>query len=467
MTIQNAKNISSFKNSKNELTKKKLSLFDLVAVAVGLVLSQGVMVIILQGFGISGMSFFIPLIIGFILAMTYAASFAELALLIPKNGSISNYSLVATGHLPAMLSVFCGYVVVAMFATSAELILIDEVLQQILNIQVPYFLIGFVTLAIFTGLNLLRIDIFSKVQNTIAFVMVGLLMLLGLSALGGVIFPHKEVVNFSLSFDMETISLVALAFWGFVGVEFVVPMIEESKSAEKNIPKSMYLGLIIIFMTISLYGIGALYYLPQGDLANSLVPHIEYATAVFGQPGLIFIAIGAIFATCSTLNSTLAALPRMLQGMAKNKQVLPIFSQVSKKNNVPWVGVLFIALIIALPMLFAKSEADLIKVLLSAACISWLIAYVIAHVNVIVLRQRYPNLARPYKSPFYPLPQVIGIAGMIFAIIYAAPTPELQTQIFSWAGIVIGIVMVVSILWIKFGIKKQLFKPEPIEDLLK
>ena len=467
MTIQNAKNISSFKNSTNEVTKKKLSLFDLVAVAVGLVLSQGVMVLILQGFGISGISFFIPLIIGFILAMTYAASFAELALLIPKNGSISNYSLVATGHLPAMLSVFCGYVVVAMFATSAELILIDEVLQQILNIQVPYFLIGFVTLAIFTGLNLLKIDIFSKVQNTIAFVMVSLLMLLGLSALGGVMFPHKEVVNFSLSFDMETISLVALAFWGFVGVEFVVPMIEESKSAEKNIPKSMYVGLVIIFMTISLYGIGALYYLPQGDLANSLVPHIEYATAVFGQPGLIFIAIGAIFATCSTLNSTLAALPRMLQGMAKNKQVLPIFSQVSKKNNVPWVGVLFIALIIALPMLFAKSEADLIKVLLSAACISWLIAYVIAHVNVIVLRQRYPNLARPYKSPFYPLPQVIGIAGMIFAIIYAAPTPELQTQIFSWAGIVIGIVMVVSILWIKFGIKKQLFKPEPIEDLLK
>ena len=467
MTKKNVKNISGLKNSKNEVGRKKLSLFDLVAIAVGLVLSQGVMVIILQGFGISGMSFFIPLLIGFILAMTYAASFAELALLIPKNGSISNYSLVATGHLPAMLSVFCGYVVVAMFATSAELILIDEVLQHILNIQVPYYLIGFTTLAIFTGLNLLKIDIFSKVQNTIAFVMVSLLMLLGLSALGGVVFPHKEAVDFSFNFDMETVSLVALAFWGFVGVEFVVPMIEESKSAEKNIPRSMYLGLVIILMTISLYGIGALYYLPQGDLANSLVPHIEYATAVFGQPGLIFIAIGAVFATCSTLNSTLAALPRMLQGMAKNKQVLPIFSRVSKKNRVPWVGVLFIALTIALPMLFAKSEADLIKVLLSAACISWLIAYVIAHINVIVLRSRYSGLARPYKAPFYPLPQVIGIVGMIFAIIYAAPTPELQVQIFSWAGVVIGVVMVVSILWIKFGIKKQLFKPEPIEDLLK
>lgn len=466
MTIHKDLNIKMLKTKINISGKKTLSLFDLVAVAVGLVLSQGVMVIILQGFGLSGISFFIPLAIGFLLAMTYAASFAELAMLIPRNGSISNYSLVATGHLPAMLSVFCGYVVVAMFAVSAELILIDQVLQQILNIKVSYFAIGFITLFIFTALNLFKIDIFSKVQNILAFTMVVLLLLLGCSAMSGMFYPHSQVVNFNLMFDKETVALVALAFWGFVGVEFVVPMVEEAKDAAKNIPKSMYIGLVIIFMTISLYGIGALYYLPQEQLANSLIPHIEYATAVFGQPGLMIIAVGAIFATCSTLNTTLAALPRMLQGMAQNKQVLPIFARVTKHSNVPWIGVLFIAAIIAIPMFFSHSEEEVIKILLSAACISWLIAYVIAHINVVVLRKRYPTLVRPYKSPFYPLPQVLGIIGMVFAIIYAAPTPELQSKIFTWAGIVIGLVMVVSILWIKLGIKKQLFKPEPIEENL-
>ena len=148
MTGQNNKHGRSFIHHAKTVSEKKLTLFNLIAIAVGLVLSQGVMVIILQGFGLSGISFFIPLIIGFFLAISYATSFAELALLVPKSGSISDYSLVATGHLPAMLSVFCGYILVAMFAVSAELILIDDVIRKIFKLDVPYFGIGFIILFI-------------------------------------------------------------------------------------------------------------------------------------------------------------------------------------------------------------------------------------------------------------------------------------------------------------------------------
>lgn len=198
-----------------------------------------------------------------------------------------------------------------------------------------------------------------------------------------------------------------------------------------------------------------------------MTPHIEYATAVFGPTGLLFIAIGALFATLSTLNATLAALPRMLQGMASNKQVLSIFARVNQKNNVPWVGVVFVAVIIMIPMLFSQSETEVIKVLLTAACISWLIAYVIAHINVIVLRKRYPQMTRPYKAPFYPFLQIIGIIGMVLTIFYAVPTPDLRVKIFTWVGVVIGFTTIISILWIKLVMKRHLFQPESIESLTK
>lgn len=467
MIGQNNKHGHSLINHAKTLNEKKLTLFNLIAIAVGLVLSQGVMVIILQGFGLSGISFFIPLMIGFFLAISYATSFAELALLVPKSGSISDYSLVATGHLPAMLSVFCGYILVAMFAVSAELILIDDVIRKIFKLDIPYFGIGFIILFISVGLNLLKIDIFSKVQNTVAFVMVVLLLLLGIFAITGWFYPHTQVIDHHIEFDRNTVALVALAFWGFVGVEFVVPMIEESKNASKNIPRAMYIGLSTIFITISLYGLGALFFLPQDHLVNSLTPHIEYATAVFGPTGLLFIAVGALFATLSTLNATLAALPRMLRGMAVNKQVLTIFAQVNQKNNVPWVGVLFVAAIIMIPMLLSQRETEVIKVLLTAACISWLIAYVIAHINVIVLRQRYPQMSRPYKAPFYPFFQIIGIIGMVLTIFYAVPTSDLRIKIFTWVGIVIGMTTIMSILWIKLAMKQQLFQPQSIENLMK
>ncbi len=57
MTGQNNKHGRSFIHHEKTVSEKKLSLFNLIAIAVGLVLSQGVMVIILQGFGLSGISF--------------------------------------------------------------------------------------------------------------------------------------------------------------------------------------------------------------------------------------------------------------------------------------------------------------------------------------------------------------------------------------------------------------------------
>jgi len=80
-----------------------------------------------------------------------------------------------------------------------------------------------------------------------------------------------------------------------------------------------------------------------------------------------------------------------------------------------------------------------------------------------VLRRRYPNIKRPFKTPLYPLPQVIGIAGMLYAIWYASPAPEMTVQVFSIAGGVLLAGCVIAAIWVKFVMKKGLFEPEPAE----
>lgn len=64
-------------------SRKKLGLTALLAVAIGLVVSQGVMVLMLQGVGIAGLGFIVPLGLAYLLALSYACSFSELALMIP------------------------------------------------------------------------------------------------------------------------------------------------------------------------------------------------------------------------------------------------------------------------------------------------------------------------------------------------------------------------------------------------
>ncbi|MFN3770924.1 MAG: APC family permease [Ectopseudomonas guguanensis] len=450
-------------------SRARLGLGALLAVAIGLVVSQGVMVLMLQGAGIAGLGFLIPLTLAFFLALTYVMSFSELALMIPRAGSLSSYTEVALGHFPAILATFSGYVVVAMFALSAELLLLDLIIAEVYPGVFPSMSIAYGVLILFTLLNLLGIDLFARLQSALALIMVIVLLALGLTAMTGS--GSQPALTQALTHDWNplgagVLTLVALAIWGFVGAEFVCPLVEESKQPERNIPWSMMLGVGVIFVTIALYSIGALFYVPQEELAGAALPHYLFATALLGEGGKIFLVIAAVTATCSTLNTSLAAIPRMLFGMAVNGQAFPQFKQLSKRFNTPWVAVLFVAAITGAPVLLMGDDPGTIGLLLLAAAIAWLLAYIICHLDVIALRRRYPDLARPFKTPFYPLPQLLGIAGMLVSIYYVSPSPEMTASIFYSAGAVLGLVSLIAVLWIKLVMRKPLFTPEPLEQVL-
>ncbi|MCR8923151.1 APC family permease [Dasania sp. GY-MA-18] len=454
---------------KKDSFKRTLGFKALLAVAIGLVVSQGVMVIMLQGAGFAGLGFFIAMAIGYLLAVSYVFSFSELALMFPRAGTLSTYTEVAIGHFPAIVSVFSGYVVVAMFATSAELVLIDLLLEHLFPGLIPPYVVAFGMLLLFTLLNIKGVDIFAKLQSVLAYTMILFLLLIGgVASYGGIAEPQAGI-NLTENINpmgIGVLSLVALAVWGFVGAEFVCPLVEETKQPEKNVPRSMLAGVSIIFVIYILYCLGAMLFVPGETLASAALPHLEFVKAVFGEQGLVFLTVAAITATCSTVNTSLAAVPRMIYGMAHNGQTFSAFKTLHKKYQTPWIAIVFIAAVTGLPILIYGRNADAILLLLTGAAISWLVAYIIAHVDVIVLRYRLPNQSRPFKTPFYPLPQILGIAGMIYGIIYAAPSEELEFQIMMIAGSVLLIGCVLAALWVKLVMKRGLFEPSTVSEAL-
>ena len=440
----------------------------LLGVAIGLVVSQGVMVIMLRGAGFSGLGFFIAMGFGYLLALSYVFSFSELALMFPRAGTLSTYTEVAIGHFPAIVAVFSGYIVVAMFALSAELVLIDLLLAELFPGIFPPMSVAFGVLIFLTLLNIRGIDLFASLQTFLACTMIIALLVVG----GTAVFSSPDPAAYELSefgtnpLDWGGLTLIALAIWGFVGAEFVCPLVEETKQPEKNLPRAMIAGVTVILFIYLFYCLGALFHVPTKTLAGSALPHLEYARAVFGEKGIVFLTIAAITATCSTVNTTLAAVPRMLYGMAHNAQTFSIFKKLHGKYQTPWVAIVFIAFVTGVPILIYGANADAILLLLTGAAVSWLIAYVIAHIDVMVLRYRMPNASRPFKTPLYPLPQILGIAGMVYAIIYAAPSPELKGQVFSIAGAVLGIGAIIAAVWVKFVMKRGLFQPESVDHAL-
>jgi amino acid transporter len=115
---------------------------------------------------------------------------------------------------------------------------------------------------------------------------------------------------------------------------------------------------------------------------------------------------------------------------------------------------------VLITLLTAGSNFDTVIVLLIAGGSLWLMAYIVAHLDVMILRRRYPDMARPFRTPLYPLPQIMGIIAMIYVIWHTSPAPELTAQIWTYAGTTLAIVLVLSALWVTLVMKKGLFTPE-------
>ncbi|WP_286786744.1 MULTISPECIES: APC family permease [unclassified Pseudomonas] len=444
--------------------RKKLGFLTMMSICVGVVIVQGSMISATQGIGLGGMGFIAAMIMAFTLALFNAMTFSELSLMYPQAGTLATYTQKAIGHFPAIVAVFAGYVVVAMLALPVEMFLVDAIVGQLLPGLFPLKVVPIAILIILTVTNLVGADVFARVQNMLAFILVGALVLIGLSAVTGFVAPHPDITETGVDWSFVSIrdgsflGLVALAMWLMVGVEFICPMIAEVHRPERNIPRAMFLSLLVMLAIFLTFAIGASYYLGVETLTTSPLPYLDYANAVFGKAGLLIATVMACAATCSTINTVLAAVARMLQGMAENGQVFPQFKCVSKRFGTPWVAILFLSAIVSLPVLLGSIESLITLVI--AASTSWLLAYMVAHINVIVLRWRMPEHARPYKTPFYPLPQLLGILGMGYVALHNSPSPEITEQVYKITGGILLVVSLVAAFWVKVYMKRKLFEPD-------
>lgn len=447
----------------SQAQRRTLGAGTLAAVIVGIAISQVALVGVLQGVGVADK---LPLwLIGiafacaYLLAISYALTFSELSLMMPSSGGLSTYTEVAIGNFPALLATFSGYVVVNVFGVPAELMLFDSVVREIGGIDLPPKVMALSLLVVLAFLNIRGTDVFAALQNSTAVVKVGLILVSGLAMLW-IVPGDVPVAPLGLGAEQSMSSgsfgmVVGLFFWCLVGAEFVCPMIGEVKNPGKAIPRAMILGITALAFLFGLYSLGARRLLPPALLTGSAFPHLDYARMAFGRIGTAMLLFTAVAATLGLVNAVLAGISRQLQGMAQNGQAFGFLAWRHPRYDSPWAAIVAITLAFGAPILLMGDRPETIMTLVIAASTSWLIAYIVAHINLIVLRRRYPQAKRPFRSPFFPLPQVIGIGGMLYVI---ASSPDEVTVL---TGYVLGLVAVASALWTRFVMKRRLFAPEP------
>ncbi|MFT6928252.1 MAG: amino acid transporter [Psychromonas sp.] len=450
----------------NNKLKQTLGFWSCFSVAVGLVVASSTMVALGQGMGIAGGGFVIAMIAAWILQHFSAQSYAELSCIMPHSGGIRTYTRVAMGALPAVVATILGFVVPNLFAIPTELAVASSVLSDTFFPSISPLIFGGILLISLTITNIVGVDIFAKLQIMFTMTMMvsmTLLGLIGLTGIGAAPAPVIADIPFN-AMGTGVFSLTALAIWLFIGIEFVTPMAQETKNSERNIPRAMFLGLVVIFAVNLVYGFASLKYVPAEQLASSNQPHIDMARAILGRPGVIWISIISIFASASSISTVIAVVPRMLYGMALSHELPKIFCKIHPTFRTPWIGIIAMSSAIGAFYYGGICDAPNLVIYILSACCAWLFCYVIAHINVIILRVRYPKMHRPYKSRFYPIPQIIGTLGIIYSIVNIAPVPEMKEPIFTLVGIMTVLAVTYGVIWLKFVVKQPLFKPQSMRE---
>ena len=439
--------------------EKALPLAALVATAVGVVVVQSTMITMLNGAGIGQYNFLVAIGISALLALSYVLSFSELALMLPRSGSVSAYTQAALGPGLAIVATLSGYVAVALLGIPAELILVDALLEQVApELVAALHYPSLILLLLFFLLNLRGIDLFARIQTALVTIMFGGLFVIGIAGLTGS--GHAPVgAAAPAALDLPlALSLVAMAFWGLVGLEFVCPMIADARNPARNLPRAMLIGLLMIVAVYCVFSLAGIAMLPAEKL-TAATPHMDLALSIFGPTAKIAFAVLAILGSATLLNTVLASVSRMIQGMAQSGQLPAWLGRENARGAPLWALAAFAAAIAAVRAPLGMDAAAILTLTIAAAgC--WLVAYIIVHVDLIVLRLRLPQHPRPFRSPFFPAPQILGIFGMGYVFLNISPTPELAAPIYRNVAAMLGATLVYSMAWTLFAMKSNPFRPD-------
>jgi amino acid transporter len=379
---------------------------------------------------------------GGIFALCGALTLAEVAGAFPRTGGVYVFIREAWGRLPAFLFGWSELVLIRAAALGAISTTFSEYLIRVLGHDPrvdPYsryvHYVAAVAIVVTATFNYVGIKWGALVQNvtTLAktgavLVIIVLALALGLPQTGGHYTPAVPAGSFTFArFGLALVS-VLWVYDGWADVSFVGG---EVKDPEKNLPRVLIFGTLIIIGLYLLANVAYLAVLPVEEIRQSKLVAADVAEKLVGLAGVAFVSVAVMISTFGTLNGSVMTGSRILFAMAADGLLFKPIAVVDRRFQTPGVAIALSATLGVVFVLLGTFEQ------LADTFVTAIVPFYALAVGAIFVLRRRPGYQPPFRVPGYPVVPAIFIVATILLLGNAILDPSSRVPTLVVLGVIL------------------------------
>lgn len=380
-------------------------------------------------------------VLGGVAALTGALTFAEMGSMFPGAGGLYVYLreaygdamgflygwfilFISTSGSIAALSAVCSEHLIYLFGGGR-----DHPLELPLAIGIMVFL---------TVVNLFGVKIGEWIANLFTGAkLLGLALIIG----AGLFFAGSDAANANAASAFATAepanlwSAFALAFvgvlWSIGGWHHASYMAGEAQNAQRNVPRAMVLGAVIVTLVYVLANIAYLRLLPVEQIAQSKTVAADAMNTLFPWGGALMAFLIAL-STFGTTGIYCMTAPRIYFAMARDGIFFNKLAEIHPRWQTPVNAILAQSVWSLFLLLFWGTFENLIEYV---TFMDW-VGLMLVGTTIFVFRKNRPDTPRGYRTVLYPLTPLIFIGISVWFIVFTL----IENPVRAGAGLLVAAV---------------------------
>ena len=392
--------------------KRELSRFDMTMIAIGSTIGSGIFLTpSLIAHTLPSPSWIIGIwLLGGVMALTGALTFAELGGMMPGAGGVYVYLNEAYGPLAGFLYGWAYFLVVNTGGIAALSIAFATYLGYFIPLSASGIRVAAVTgLLLVTALNVRGVKIagvFSDIFTLLKLAGIAFLVVAGFvwGTHRSVDFAAPLVPGNSTLGGALSVAMVGV-LWSYGGWQHASYAAGEARDPRRTIPFAMVTGAIVVVAVYILTNLSYMLLLSVPAIGASPRLASDAMVTIMGPAGGGIIAAAIFVSTFGTAGIYTLTAPRIYFAMARDGLFFRKVADIHPRFRTPAFAIMLQSCWAVVLILFWGTFESLISYVVFT---DW-IFFALAATGVFILRRKRPDAERPYRTFAYPLTPLVFI----------------------------------------------------------